>query len=82
MTHRTDRIYLAPAEPRCSPSGVCSIKDRCARWLAALPPAGASMIGADLPPPWAMCHKYVPATRARAQPAAPAPVKPPVKGIA
>lgn len=40
MTHRTDRVWLAPAEPRCEPAGNCLQKDACARRLAAIPPMG------------------------------------------
>lgn len=34
---RTDRVWLDPAEPRCSPSGVCAKRETCARALAPIP---------------------------------------------
>ena len=40
MTHRTDRVFLAPSEPRCEPVGKCRQKDTCARRLAVIPPMG------------------------------------------
>lgn len=40
MTHRTDRVYLAPSEPRCDPSRDCGSKAKCARYLAEIPPMG------------------------------------------
>jgi len=85
MTHRTDRVYLAPDEPRCSPQHECHLKHRCARYMAALPPSHAQMIGADLPPTWHggdWCHRFVPASRPGAAAPTPKAVKPPVKGIA
>ena len=42
MTHRSDRIMLAQAEPRCEPAA-CTIKHRCARYLAILPRFGSIM---------------------------------------
>lgn len=41
MTDRTDRVWLDPAEPRCSPSGNCLKRDTCARALA---PIGSSPV--------------------------------------
>ena len=38
---RTDRVWLEPAEPRCSPSGVCAKRETCARALA---PIGGSPV--------------------------------------
>lgn len=40
MTHRSDRIPLAHDEPRCEP-GTCTVKHRCARYLAELPRGGS-----------------------------------------
>lgn len=42
MTHRSDRIPLPQAEPRCEPQA-CTIKHRCARWLAEVPRLGSVM---------------------------------------
>ena len=46
---RTDRVYLAPSEPRCAPKA-CSQQSTCARRLAALPPTGASIADFSLQP--------------------------------
>lgn len=87
MSHQRDpRVTLAAAEPRCTPAFPCLQKQRCARYLAPLPPAGASMIGHDLPPPFysgSYCPRYLKVSMApkTAAPTAPT-VKPPVKGIA
>lgn len=43
MTHRTDRIYLAPSEARCEPSRPCGQRSTCARYLAEIPASGASI---------------------------------------
>lgn len=43
MTHRSDRIYLAPSEARCEPSNPCGQRSTCARYLSAIPTSGASV---------------------------------------
>lgn len=41
MTHRSDRIWLAPSEPRCEPTKKMGDCDRCKRYLAEIPPMGS-----------------------------------------
>lgn len=85
MTHRTDRIPLAASEARCEPERTCHQRDTCARYMAALPPSGAQMIGADMPSVWVSgCWQYVSVASVRAGKVAPAPrpLKPAIKGIA
>lgn len=85
MTHRTDRVWIPDHEARCVPENECLQRETCARWLASLPPSGATMQGAGLPPSWSpdRCMHHWPVSWAKP----PAPqqrrvVKPPIKGIA
>lgn len=43
MTHRTDRVFLPAAEPRCQPTKPCSVKGKCARYMSAL--RGMALMG-------------------------------------
>lgn len=85
MTDRTDAIPLAATETRCEPVA-CTMKARCARKLAALPPPPhkSTMVGSGS---WigggtALCVGYVDAAGLRKQQMAPAPrrVHPPLTG--
>jgi hypothetical protein len=84
MTHRSDRVILAAEIARCEPQHPCDRKNKCARYLAAIPAKGASMIGAGLPlriwyvSPCAY-FKEIGAQTAREVPRV---IKPAVKGIA
>lgn len=85
MSDRTDTIYLGPQEPRCAPAE-CTMRARCARRLAALPPPPhkSTMAGADS---WAgggtaLCTGYVDAAGLRKLQAQPGhrKVHPPLSG--
>ncbi|HMN55640.1 MAG TPA: hypothetical protein PKE15_00200 [Ottowia sp.] len=73
---RDPRVWLAADVARCEPSAMPSCqRDRCARYLAELPPFGASMADfnagrKDLSPP---CAHWLSAADAR--PPVPAPVR-------
>lgn len=71
---RTDRVYLAPTEPRCAPQA-CSQQSTCARRLAALPPTGASITDVSLQwsPGNPFCAQWLSAHDARTSRPAPPP---------
>lgn len=61
IVERTDRVYLDPSIDRCDPSQHCPMRSHCARYVAALPPANASMQDFSLHQKWspAYCPAYV-----------------------
>lgn len=77
MTHRTDRICLAPTEARCEPRNGCTIKDSCARYLAALPPSGAKLADFSL----IGCVSYLSVADAAVQKPEGRKVHPPLGGL-
>ncbi len=72
---RTDRIYLDPSIARCEPGQHCGLRAHCARYMAALPPAGASMMDGTASAGWSpsYCPQYISAASCTNA----APAKPP-----
>lgn len=77
MTHRSDRVYLDPNEARCEPRNGCQIKDNCARYLAALPPAGAKLADFSL----IGCVSYLSVSDAASKKPEARKVHPPIGGL-
>ena len=61
---RTARVYLDPSQPRCEPSRHCTLRNHCARYVAALPDHGAVMCDHSIEPTFnsVMCVHYVSAS--------------------
>ena len=69
MTHRSDRIWLAPSEPRCEPTKKMGDCDRCKRYLAEIPPMGRLQdysLSLPLFSPW--CAHFAACTKPTDQP--------------
>lgn len=60
MTHRSDRVYLADDVARCAPSQPCAAKERCARYMAAIPQRGASFGDFSISLVSGVCPCYMP----------------------
>ena len=58
---RTARVYMDDAQPRCEPSRHCTLRNHCARYVAALPDQGAAMADFSLEPLFnaVACRHYV-----------------------
>jgi hypothetical protein len=68
---RSDRVQLAAAVARCEPSQHCPMRSHCARYMAAIPMHGASMMDGSLDAFWtpAFCVYYIPAAQCLTLPA-------------
>jgi hypothetical protein len=86
MSHeRSDSIRLLGDMARCEPSGPCTMRTKCARYMAALPKFGGSMADYAIATGGgtALCVGYINVTTLHALPEQkPAPVvRPSVRGI-
>jgi hypothetical protein len=62
---RSDRVRLPADVARCEPSQHCPMRSHCARYMAAIPAHGASMMDGSLDPFWtpAFCVYYISASQ-------------------
>lgn len=78
MTHERDpALRLPPDEARCEPSALCTVRSRCARYIASIPASGARMDDFSLHAAnggTALCPGYLDAAAIRKQ-AMPAPAR-------
>lgn len=83
MSHRTDRVFLAGDVARCEPQHHCKLRDACKRYLAALPPCHAIMIGAAMPVSWAgvYCTYHIPLSDAKVDAEPKRKVHPPIGSL-
>jgi len=69
MTHRDPHVFLPADVSRCRPSHECTRKSTCARYLATIPPQGASMADFSLNVnPFNSCTMWISAATSRLGP--------------
>lgn len=63
VQERSDRVYLDPDIARCEPHLHCPMRSHCARYMAAIPAHGGSMMDGTSSPLWSPsgCGDYIPA---------------------